>query len=510
MDAYAIFEGGGAKGLAHVGALAAAERREMNFKGVAGASAGAIVAALVACGYRSSDMFDPNDPADPDKIYGVDFRTLLGSKKRWSEYEVAFHDVKSLTAKFSWWGVLKLCRHLTVLCELKREKGFFTTKRMERYLDELLAKKLLESSRSLKTAPLFSMDRTDGELRVRFEHLTLPLKVVATDLTNRRLIVFSQQTTPAYPVAKAVATSICLPFVFKPHSLHLEQGTGKSPVQAVDGGLLSNFPAWLFDEERARDGPHTPTFGFRLVHQASPADRVVGGVLGFGKALISTVLDGDPLLETREIENLHEVPLSVTTGTFDFDLKSDAKLQLFNDGLRGAEKHFDKPGFPRDPSMARDVLAHIVSSLREELGLAPEPLIRANIVCLTTRGTLRVTYSCFMDTDKDPDDRLEFPIGSGACGQCWTTKKAVLCDLVEARKSFHDMWSMDKYQQALVRQDLATLLSYPICSSAGDLLGILNLDSPEPRMHVHFKDERADGLLKAAAQELVKLLQPGS
>ena len=48
MDAFGIFEGGGVKGLAHIGALAAAQQRGVNFTGVAGTSAGAIVAALIA------------------------------------------------------------------------------------------------------------------------------------------------------------------------------------------------------------------------------------------------------------------------------------------------------------------------------------------------------------------------------------------------------------------------------------------------------------------------------
>ena len=36
---YAIFEGGGAKGIAHLGAVAAVEQLELVFAGVAGASA---------------------------------------------------------------------------------------------------------------------------------------------------------------------------------------------------------------------------------------------------------------------------------------------------------------------------------------------------------------------------------------------------------------------------------------------------------------------------------------
>ncbi len=53
-----LFEGGGAKGLAHVGGLKAAEERKVRFLGVAGSSAGAIVAALVAVGYTADELFE--------------------------------------------------------------------------------------------------------------------------------------------------------------------------------------------------------------------------------------------------------------------------------------------------------------------------------------------------------------------------------------------------------------------------------------------------------------------
>src|SRR5262245_45630481 len=47
-----VFEGGGAKGAAFVGALDAMEKHTLWFQRVAGTSAGSIVAALVAAGYR--------------------------------------------------------------------------------------------------------------------------------------------------------------------------------------------------------------------------------------------------------------------------------------------------------------------------------------------------------------------------------------------------------------------------------------------------------------------------
>jgi len=57
VSAYAIFEGGGAKGLAHVGALRALQKAGLVPAGVAGTSAGAIFAALVAVGYTPDEIF---------------------------------------------------------------------------------------------------------------------------------------------------------------------------------------------------------------------------------------------------------------------------------------------------------------------------------------------------------------------------------------------------------------------------------------------------------------------
>ena len=52
----AVFEGGGVKGIGLVGAVAATEELNYEFRNVAGTSAGAIVAALVAAGYRASGL----------------------------------------------------------------------------------------------------------------------------------------------------------------------------------------------------------------------------------------------------------------------------------------------------------------------------------------------------------------------------------------------------------------------------------------------------------------------
>ncbi|MFL6844505.1 MAG: patatin-like phospholipase family protein [Allosphingosinicella sp.] len=54
---YTIFEGGGAKGITHLGALKALEQEGLVVAGAAGSSAGAIIAALVAVGYTADELF---------------------------------------------------------------------------------------------------------------------------------------------------------------------------------------------------------------------------------------------------------------------------------------------------------------------------------------------------------------------------------------------------------------------------------------------------------------------
>src|SRR5438270_13405324 len=53
-----VFEGGGVKGIALVGALSVLEEQGFQFQNLAGTSAGAVVATLVAAGYKATEIRD--------------------------------------------------------------------------------------------------------------------------------------------------------------------------------------------------------------------------------------------------------------------------------------------------------------------------------------------------------------------------------------------------------------------------------------------------------------------
>lgn len=69
------------------------------------------------------------------------------------------------------------------------------------------------------------------------------LIVFATDLNTGELLKFSKETTPFYPVAVAVRASMTYPLYFQPQVCPL---TGHL---LVDGGVISNYPLYLFDKE---------------------------------------------------------------------------------------------------------------------------------------------------------------------------------------------------------------------------------------------------------------------
>ncbi len=57
MRAFAVFDGGGVKGAALAGCLAAAQQQNIEFVGYGGTSAGALVATLASAGYSGEEIF---------------------------------------------------------------------------------------------------------------------------------------------------------------------------------------------------------------------------------------------------------------------------------------------------------------------------------------------------------------------------------------------------------------------------------------------------------------------
>jgi predicted acylesterase/phospholipase RssA len=285
---YLAFKGGGGKGVAFLGSLGWLENHKAplpvnaasTILGLSGASAGAMTALLVSLGYSSDQLvatfghMDVSDLIDEPE-YGT-VRCVSRQKDHlrlanFLETDAAAVDafpVTVLTASFA--AILRLTGDQSVTpgslydtlltttgyaeC-LIGDSGFMTGTSLRNWLMRQLA-----NSPWWRSVPLTNMRQLpDNPAKITFGQLYafggwhVQLAVAATNLTTGRPVVFSQRTTPDFPVVEAVAMSASFPGLFKPTWVSSTAPFGKNIAlkQAVgwyaDGGITNNLPMHVFD-----------------------------------------------------------------------------------------------------------------------------------------------------------------------------------------------------------------------------------------------------------------------
>jgi len=303
MRADAVFEGGGAKGIGLVGAAQAIEERGYEWANLAGTSAGAMVASLLAAGYSARELHE--------LFLDLDY-TLFRDKD--------MMDRIPLAGPF-----------LSFFLDLGLYEGQYALEWLRGHLEQ-------------KGVTTFG-DLVDPEYaddhRFRYR-----LRVIASDITNGRLLVLPQDIRhygvdpDRLSVALAVRMSISLPFFFEP--VMINSLSGREAV-VVDGGLLSNFPVWLFD---VAGTPEWPTFGLKLAESTEPRPREIKGPLSMLVALFSTMLeahDARAQADQDYVRTIHIPTLGV--GTVQFDLTREQAEALFRSGYEAASRFLDDWNF---------------------------------------------------------------------------------------------------------------------------------------------------------------------
>lgn len=365
-DVFAVFEGGGVKGIGHVGALAQIgwSAPNLTFRGYAGASAGAIVAALAAAGYKAAGL-DPATPAGPDSMKTIleqmDFTHLLEGlddvpletiQRLSSTIEPIGRNLAARVRQLAGagrfgkaWHWIALGREISKLLQangdvvkagqiLWHHKGLYGTVKFRNWIDGLLKKK---------------KELVDKNGNVTFKSLELGtggtiLKVVVTDVGGRAPKTYGPgpTETPGEHVADAVLASMTIPLFFRPFPY------GPNNYY-VDGGFLSNFPAWLFDDEnderKEAGGEPLPLMGIRLfaARPSDPPDITSTGE--FLKGLVGTKFEGDDFLQTRMIDRFVGIEVELPPGisATDFNLSDQMKASLFDRGTFAAQAALDSP-----------------------------------------------------------------------------------------------------------------------------------------------------------------------
>lgn len=199
-----VFEGGGAKGVAYIGALRATLRLHAWFGSVAGASAGAITATLVAAGLTIDEL-------------GSETSTVFDHLT-----------VPSITAGLS---------------RLRGNFGYLDTEGVREWLEALLHGQVKRFGGDPAGSVTFS------EL---YAATGIELIIVAADVSRGRQVVFSAFDSPGTQVAEAVLASSSIPFAFSPRELLVPRPAGARTHTVVDGGVWQNFPMFVYRDRSFR------------------------------------------------------------------------------------------------------------------------------------------------------------------------------------------------------------------------------------------------------------------
>ena len=234
----AVFEGGGVKGIALVGALSEMEK-SWQWENVAGTSAGAIVAAFTAAGMSAHDIRGVLDR--------INLRDLMD--EAWEDRLDRLLSLVSIIKFLPKLGELR--RHVI---SLFKDFGIYEGRKFEEIIGQELPKGIETFGDILydKGAP------KDSPYRYK-------LRVVASDVTSNRMIVLPRdiahygEDPDRLSITRALRMSMSIPIFFEPVELK-NLNTGRIH-HIVDGGILSNYPIWLFDAPVGQD-PEWPTFGF--------------------------------------------------------------------------------------------------------------------------------------------------------------------------------------------------------------------------------------------------------
>lgn len=193
-----VFEGGGVKGIAYVGALEVLDKEGIlrNIERVAGTSAGAMVAVLVGLGYTATEI--------SDILWDINFKNFLDSS--WG----VVRNTKRLLEDYGWYKGDFFRDLMADYIKAKTGNG-------ESTFDDL--KKLREKGKACRDISLIGADLSTGYSKV-----------------------FNATLTPHVKVADAARISMSIPLFFA-----AIKGIDGDDHIYVDGGLLDNYAVKVFD-----------------------------------------------------------------------------------------------------------------------------------------------------------------------------------------------------------------------------------------------------------------------
>ncbi len=280
-----VFEGGGVKGVAYAKIPIALEEFGIlkNIKKIAGSSAGAIIAVLLSLRYK------------PLEIYEIIKNTNFAKFKDSSPF------------------------YTLTMYRLLFKSGIHSGERFEKWI---------------KTQILYKTGNRETTFKQLYDTTGIELVLTGTCFDTKKTEYFSYKTKPDMPIWLACRISMSIPCYYFPVSVDL--------VKYVDGGMLYNYPIWVFDNPKSYEfKPHNlnflndETLGFKLISKRkSDFISTLPGILPILRTFYTLL---SIMLNHIEASYMHQTYWDRTIGldtsdiqTTDFDISEEKKHEIID------------------------------------------------------------------------------------------------------------------------------------------------------------------------------------
>jgi len=351
-------EGGGVKGIGIVGAVSALAEAGYRFERVAGASAGAIAAALIAA------ISKKGDPMTTLRGYldNLTFTAFMPKGKLHSFMDHHFGNDGEIISSAE---------------ILTHKMGVYDGAYLVTWLEPILQDLGVHTFADLRITPAEDPGMSLPESR-RYR-----LVVHTSDITRGQLVRlpwdydYYGQDRDGQRVVHAVRASMSIPFFFEPVTFtalpaevdlprpgggtvatRYEGGT----VTWVDGGMLRNFPINAFDREDGGE-PRWPTIGVKLssLRTELPSTRAASSAYGEARGCLHTMMsEWDAYSVGAATAGRTIFVDNAGIATTDFDLTTAQRNELFVNGVAAATSFIIEMGargrVPRTENEARQLV----------------------------------------------------------------------------------------------------------------------------------------------------------
>jgi predicted acylesterase/phospholipase RssA len=280
-----VFEGGGVRGVAFIGALEAFARNGHTIGRVMGTSVGGLTAALLATGHDVQSIKDIHiDPATGRLAIAA----VLTPYPRFTSQIIRESATRKLLRDTDVAQIPNLIEESTdtmlarfLMSHKALHPLFSILEQMSLYDDHALLDWLVAQF----NAHAHGEDWASLGLAALYERTGKSVTVIASDITDPTMLVLNHSTAPHLPLKWAVRMTIGVPYLLPPVPWQSEWGLYRQRRLEghliVDGGVLSQFPIELFlspnEDVQAMMGPRVA--GDNVIGLMLDENQIVPGYL---------------------------------------------------------------------------------------------------------------------------------------------------------------------------------------------------------------------------------------